>query len=240
MNLNPNELAKWWEIQGSHYSMANSQVNPLDQAVLLSLESKYEEDFQRNLREDVCACDNDFLERWTNVKVLKNAFEQNIKMEISYIESSNQIEDNTVDINIGMEDTIPYSDQWIRMQNNMSKSLEKTSIRKTGTSLRPSQRFKKRLTNFYREYCPDKLSNIDSLTNKYFEKEKSLFEKLILKYGEEKNKCYLPKNNTENTVKMYKDRCGSFDIFYDEDTKKLLLEIHKSKGPISQSILDKI
>ena len=143
-------------------------------------------------------------------------------MEISYIESSNQIEDNTVDINIGMEDTYQ-----IEFKNNISKSLEKT-------------RFKKRLTNFYREYCPDKLSNIDSLTNKYFEKEKSLFEKLILKYGEEKNKSYLPKNNTENTVKMYKDRCGSFDIFYDEDTKKLLLEIHKSKGPISQSILDKI
>ena len=105
--MNHNELAKWWEIQGSHYSMANSLVSPYDQAVILSLESKYEEDFQRNLRKDVYACDNDFLERWSDLKVLKNVLEsddedcdhrvfpaakkgggQNIKLEIKHIKSS--------------------------------------------------------------------------------------------------------------------------------------------------------
>jgi len=111
-----------------------------------------------------------------------------------------------------------------KMQNN--EDIEKT-------------RFKKRLTNFYKDYCPAKLSDIDILTNKYFKKEKILFEKLILKYGEEKNKYNLPPRSPTWRTK-YKDRCGSFEIFYGEDTKDLLSAIDKSKGPISQSILDKI
>ena len=80
-------------------------------------------------REDVRYRRAKVLEPGSDVKVLKNAFEQNIKMEISYIESSNQIEDNTVDINIGMEDTYQ-----IEVKNNISKSLEKTRFKKRLTS----------------------------------------------------------------------------------------------------------
>ena len=44
---------------------------------------------------------------------------------------------------------------------------------------------KKRLTIFYKKYCPDKISEIGKLIKKYGNKEKELFRKLTFKYGPE-------------------------------------------------------
>ena len=115
---------------------------------------------------------------------------------------------------------------------------------------------KKRLTIFYKKYCPDKISEIGKLIKKYGNKEKELFRKLTFKYGPEPKmsesdkktitkrltKDIKPKFVVKNTSVKNTSSNDSFDgVYFDEKTLKLLEEIDQlGKKPITKHILDRI
>ena len=120
---------------------------------------------------------------------------------------------------------------------------------------------KKRLTIFYKKYCPDKIPEIGKLINKYGNKEKELFRKLTFKYGPEpkmseadkktiikrqmnniKPKDIKPKDIKPKIIVKNTSSKESFDgVYLDEKTLKLLEEIDQlGKKPITKHILDRI
>ena len=120
---------------------------------------------------------------------------------------------------------------------------------------------KKRLTIFYKKYCPDKIEEIEKLIKKYGNKEKELFRKLTFKYGPEpkmseadkktiikrqmnniKPKDIKPKDIKPKIIVKNTSSKESFDgVYLDEKTLKLLEEIDQlGKKPITKHILDRI
>ena len=84
-------------------------------------------------------------------------------------------------------------DRGARARAAAAKAKKKSKSRRTRRELREAsvdrrsdtQRFRDRLAAFYRDHCPEKLGDIESLSHKYAGREDELFEALEEKYGEE-------------------------------------------------------
>ena len=113
--------------------------------------------------------------------------------------------------------------------------------------------FKKRLTRFYKKYCPDKLNDVDKLCTKYGSQEKELFRKLTFKYGpedkmnEKEKKDVRDRNEKLKNIKNVekKPKVDNSDPFhfvkFDNNTLELLSKIDLlGNKPITQELLDKI
>lgn len=110
---------------------------------------------------------------------------------------------------------------------------------------------KKRLTIFYKKYCPDKISEIEKIIKKYGNKEKELFRKLTFKYGPEPKISDFDKKtitkiltkdiNPKLVIKNTSSNVSFDGVYLDEKTLKLLEEIDNlGKKPITKHILDRI
>ena len=113
--------------------------------------------------------------------------------------------------------------------------------------------FKKRLTRFYKKYCPDNLNDVDKLCTKYVSQEKELFRKLTFKYGpedkmnEKEKKDVRDRNEKLKNIKNVekKPKVDNSDPFhfvkFDNNTLELLSKIDLlGNKPITQELLDKI
>tara|TARA_Y100000389_G_C17470970_1_gene530784 strand:+ start:9366 stop:9698 length:333 start_codon:yes stop_codon:yes gene_type:complete len=105
-----------------------------------------------------------------------------------------------------------------------------------------------RLTRFYTKHCPEKLKDVNHISNKYKNKEKDLFRQLTFKYG--------PEDLTKSEKKTIQTRLGginekkqkvklvpnwTLDSILDEKDRILLKKIELNKiHPLPKELLDQI
>jgi len=112
--------------------------------------------------------------------------------------------------------------------------------------------FKTRLLRFYKENCPAKCADVDTLAIKYETKEKDLFRQLTFKYGPEselsnadrtaiRNRTMKPEKNKDEPKKMQMDVQEWMNSLLNDKDKALLNELDNYSGTkLPQSILDRI
>ena len=71
--------------------------------------------------------------------------------------------------------------------------------------------YRERLTNFYKAYAPEKVSEVDSFLTKYAGKEENLFRALVKKYGPEPEESDEGRFGDEGGLQEYPEVIGDGD-----------------------------